>query len=235
VAAKVIRDELVAAGDAADRFQHEARLAAALTHPNVVTVYDFGVFEGRAFLVMELLDGTTLRERMRSSGPLAPAGALAVMRGICAAVDAAHQRQLVHRDLKPENIFLASTDQGETVKVLDFGVAKMLAPDWTASPLASTADGVLVGTLPYMAPEQLRGEAVSATWDLWAIAVIAHELIAGKHPFAGTAVARRAPHTAGECPQLIGEFFDKALSADPENRPATASALMAAFERAVSS
>jgi eukaryotic-like serine/threonine-protein kinase len=239
VAAKVIRDELLVTGDAGDRFQREARLAAALTHPNIVTVYDFGVFERRAFFVMELLEGATLRQRMQSGGPVTPARAVVIVRGVCAAVDAAHQRQLVHRDLKPENIFLAATAQGEAVKVLDFGVAKMLAPaEWTPSPSVNTADGVLVGTLPYMAPEQLRGEAVSAAWDLWALAVIVHEVITGRHPFAGLSAAGTASSgaiqsTPAECPGPLRLFFARALSVDPSERPESASAFLSAFEQAV--
>ena len=124
VAVKVIRDDMVGSPDAADRFRGEARVAASFAHPNVVTIYDFGITDNaRGYLVMERLNGATLRETLRRDGRLAPSRTLHVMRGVCQAVDAAHRRQLVHRDLKPDNIFLTKE---EVPKVLDFGIAKFV-------------------------------------------------------------------------------------------------------------
>ena len=132
VAVKVIRHDLVTNDDIARRFQVEARIAAAFVHPNVVTVHDFGVTGGRPFIVMELLNGTTLREELQRQGPFSPAQTIRILRHVCAAVEAAHRRQLVHRDLKPENIFLARSDGDEVAKVLDFGIAKVLTADTRA-------------------------------------------------------------------------------------------------------
>src|SRR6185436_833474 len=127
VAVKVIRNELMANADIAKRFQREARVAAAFVHPHVVTVHDFGEADGaRAFLVMELLEGRTLRDVLRTPTPVSTSRTLDIMKGVCAAVDAAHRHQLVHRDLKPENVFLVTVDGREHAKVLDFGIAKAI-------------------------------------------------------------------------------------------------------------
>jgi len=128
VAVKVIREDLVGSAEAAERFRREARAAASFAHPNVVTVYDFGVASGtRAFLVMEILEGATLRERLQAQKRLTTDKLLCIVRDVCAALGAAHCRHLVHRDLKPENIFLVNTGSGEAAKILDFGLAKFVA------------------------------------------------------------------------------------------------------------
>jgi len=244
VAVKVIRDDLVGSVEAAERFRREARTAASFTHPNVVTVYDFGVAENqRAFLVMELLEGCTLREELREAKRLSPAHALEIMRGVCSAVDAAHSRQLIHRDLKPENIFLARGQTGEVPKVLDFGIAKFLPGPQQLT--ADTGTGVLMGTLLYMAPEQLRGGTPQSAWDLWALAVVAYEMLVGAHPFArptsaevqgalltGTFTAPTA-HWPGASPHWQ-EFFGKALALDLARRPSSASAFLTQLEQALS-
>lgn len=193
VAVKVIREELVGNAEAAGRFQSEARAAASFAHPNVVTIYDFGVaVNTRAFLVMELLEGIALRDEMRRTGRLPVVQVRSVMRDVCAAVGAAHRRQLVHRDLKPENIFLTRGETGETAKVLDFGIARFLPPATLEGATGATPDTgsvALVGTVRYMSPERLRGGKVPVGWDLWALAVVAYEMLAGAYPFAGTAMA----------------------------------------------
>ena len=176
VAVKVVRDEWVHNPMATQRFRREARAVAGFAHPNVVTVYDYGVETGsRVFLVMELLHGTTLREELRRSGRLSPARTLDVLRGVGSAVGAAHERGFIHRDLKPENIFLV--EHGGPAKVLDFGVAKPLARVDAADPGAApeTEVGVLVGTIGYISPEHLLGDSPDVSWDLWALAVVAYE------------------------------------------------------------
>ncbi len=243
VAVKLIREDRVASADAAERFRREARAAASFAHPNVVTVHDFGlVGETRAFLVMELLEGLTLRQELQAHGRLTAARTLEILRGVSAAVEAAHTRQLIHRDLKPENIFLVRAGAAEVTKVLDFGVAKFL-PSATES-TADTGSGLLVGTLHYMAPEQLRGEAVDASWDLWALAVIAYEMLTGARPFAGTALAEWqaavlagrftpvANHLSG-APLRWQEFFEWALALAPARRPNSALVFFSELERAL--
>ena len=156
VAAKLLREDLVDGPSAAERFQSEARLAAALAHPNVVIVYDIGVTpSGRAFFVMELLDGITLREELHRIGTLQPARALRILSGICAAVAAAHERQLIHRDLKPDNIILSHQHSREVPKVLDFGLAKALEASGGGT---QTRPGMVAGT------PQVHGAGTLAWW-----------------------------------------------------------------------
>ncbi len=230
VAVKVLREELVHDVESAGRFEREARVSAMFTHPNVVTVHDFGVASGsRAFLVMELLEGTRLRDEI-DRGPMSGARVLSIMRGVCSAVDAAHRRQLVHRDLKPENVFLVRGDVGETPKVLDFGIAKVLSGGASSSPL-DTGLGVVVGTPRYMAPEQLRGGSPEPSWDVWALAVVVYEMLTGSHPFATLAlgVAGAEPSAGpawaaedGRVPAAWRPFFSRWLAVEPAGRPADA-------------
>ena len=210
----------------------------------MVTVFDFGsIAETRAFLVMELLQGITLREEICAQKRLAPPRVVEIMRGVCAAVQAAHRRQLVHRDLKPENIFLARGEAGEVPKVLDFGIAKFL-PE-ALQETADTQSGALIGTLAYMAPEQLRGQPVDPSWDLWALAVVTHEMLTGVRPFAGSAGAIHStlvmepltPLAAYEqgSPARWQQFFDRAFDLDPARRPNSAQTFFSELERALAS
>jgi serine/threonine-protein kinase len=238
VAVKMIRDDLLTDPDVARRFQREARLAAAFVHPNVVTVYDFGMTTAaRAFLVMELLVGATLRDALREDR-FEPSRALAVMRGVCAAIDAGHRRQLLHRDLKPENIILVQQGDGETAKVLDFGIAKTLndARDTV------TEAGRLVGTLRYMAPAQLRGEDGDSSSDVWALGVIAYEMLTGAHPFEHVAIGvggdatdyrRMIAQPLGDAPASWRAFFGRALAIDSGHRPASPAVFLAELELAL--
>ncbi len=243
VAVKVIRDDLVGSAEAAERFRREARTAASFAHPNVATIYDFGVAAGtRAFLVMELLAGATLREELLRKKRLAAPRTLEIMRGVCAAVDAAHRRQLIHRDLKPENIFLVRDETSETAKVLDFGIAKFLPTATGAT--ADTGSGLLVGTLHYLAPEQLQGLGVEPGWDLWALAVVAYEMLTGAQPFAGATPAEwesavlagrftpLAKHLA-EAPARWQEFFARAFALEKDKRPTSALTFFSELERSL--
>jgi tRNA A-37 threonylcarbamoyl transferase component Bud32 len=241
VAIKVMRPDLLSSAEAAARFKREARAAAGFSHPNVVTVYDYSVADdGRAYLVMELLAGCSLREAMRRDGRLLPSRARAVLAGVCAAVEAAHEHRLLHRDLKPENVFLTKAGDGETPKVLDFGVAKALDAGEGATSQLNTGTGQLVGTLAYMSPDQLQGGAPEPAWDVWALTVIAYEMLAGVHPFAAAGRPLHAAVLAGQCAppsRHLGEdgrrwdaFFAKALGPDPGERPPTARELLARFE-----
>ena len=244
VAVKVLREELVGDRESASRFEREARIAASFSHPNVVTVFDFGVIgDSRAFLVMERLEGTTLRDEI-SRGPLEQARVLAVMRGVCGAVDAAHRRQLIHRDLKPENVFLAQGDGGESPKVLDFGIAKALSGSYSHADHQTTM-GVVLGTRQYMAPEQLRGESPEPSWDLWALALIVHEMLTGYHPFASLAIGLTGAGIPTAQPMAIRDStpvpvawqqsFARWLSVESAGRPASAGALLAELEQMLSS
>jgi serine/threonine-protein kinase len=237
VAVKLVREDLVGLPGAAERFQREARIAAAFSHPNVVTVHDFGVTGSHAFLVMELLEGRTLRDTLRAEGRVEGQRALAIVRDVTSAVEAAHRRQLVHRDLKPENIMI----QGDMcAKVLDFGIAKFLAAHDGESLMAHTTGGALLGTPLYMAPEQLRGENPDPSWDLWALAVIAFEMLSGSHPFAsvtsvldvGMRVSGFDPRSAN-LPSGCQQFFARALALNRAARPESPAVFLAELERSL--
>jgi tRNA A-37 threonylcarbamoyl transferase component Bud32 len=229
VAVKVLREDFVAGQRAAERFQSEARIAAALEHPNVVTVHDIGVTSsGRAFFIMELLEGVTLREELNRAGQMAAPRVLHVMRGVCAAVEAAHSREVIHRDLKPENIFLCEGAASAIPKVLDFGLAKALE---ISSGDRLTEAGLVIGTPEYMAPERLRGGTPSADWDLWALAVIAFEMITGALP---SAEGRAMPPSVENLPSAaLRQCFARALAADPLDRPTSAQELLEELDRAL--
>jgi serine/threonine-protein kinase len=230
VAVKLVREDLVASPFARERFQRETRIAASFTHPHIVTVHDYGVApDGRAFIVMEMLRGVTLAERLRREGALPPAHVLAILHDVCAAVGVAHARGFVHRDVKPANIFLVRDDAGERAKVLDFGIARLLAPG--AADGTSTWAGALVGTPRYMAPEQLRGEPVSTAWDVWALTMVAFEMLSGASAFEG-ADPERPGALAGARPEWQ-PFFDDALAFDPARRPQTVGALLERLGTAV--
>jgi len=242
VAAKLIRDDLVGSPEAAERFRREARAAAGFAHPNVVTVHDFGLSGSRAFLVMELLEGVSLRQELRHQGRLPAGRTREILRGVCAAVESAHRRQLIHRDLKPENIFLARGESGESAKVLDFGLVKSLSGDFQET--ADTSAGILVGTLRYMSPDQFRGEAPGPAWDLWALGVVAYELLTGQHPFGtGSGPDLHAAVLGGrftpiaiafpEAPPGWQEFFARSLALQAENRPRTAQAFFSELDNAL--
>jgi serine/threonine-protein kinase len=182
VAIKVIRPDLIEEAGVRARFRQEARTAAGLLHRNVITIYDFGIERQYPFIVMELLSGRTLRGELDSSKRLSLERTIEILDGVCAAIEEAHRRQFLHRDIKPENIFLADTPTGEVVKVLDFGLVKALGISKMSS--TTTAPGGIAGTPGYMAPEQLFGERAGPSSDVWAVGVVAYEMLTGTHPFA---------------------------------------------------
>ena len=198
VALKTLPALFVADAERVARFEREARLLATLNHPNIATVYGFERQDGIIALVMELVEGETLDERLRRSAVpgrgLALAPALHLARQIISAVDAAHEKGIVHRDLKPANIKLTPDDE---VKVLDFGLAKTLesehardgAPATTILTPPMTRLGVVLGTTAYMSPEQARGQAVDKRTDIWAFGCILYEMLAGRPAFAGETIS----------------------------------------------
>jgi Tol biopolymer transport system component len=182
VAIKVLLPHFTGDADRLRRFADEARTAGALNHSNIVTVYDVGEHHGVPYLVAECLEGQSLRHRLEA-GAVSARDALTIALGIARGLAAAHARSIVHRDLKPENTFLRS-DGG--VKILDFGLAKLqLSLQGVPPGTMRTMTGVIVGTAGYMAPEQIRSEAVDARADLFALGVMLYEMLAGKHPFRG--------------------------------------------------
>src|SRR5262245_39126684 len=164
------------------RFEREARAVAALSHPNILAIHDFGRHNGVVYAIFELLEGTTLRERLKT-GPLPPRKAAAIAAQIARGLDAAHSRGIVHRDIKPENLLITGAG---LVKILDFGIARGEDPVGTGETRTvnlATVPGQAIGTVSYMAPEQLRGELITAASDLFAVGVVLHEMISGRRPF----------------------------------------------------
>lgn len=172
-------------GEAARRFVREARIAGRIRHPNVVDVYDINLGADGCFIVMELLEGESLDQRVERSGALPVAEACQVMLGCLAGVGAAHAVGVIHRDLKPANIFLCRTSEPQRwhPKVVDFGISRTLEQAGTAQSSTETRKGTLVGTPAYMAPEQLRGAACDARTDVYAVGVSLYEALSGRRAF----------------------------------------------------
>ncbi|MBX7193435.1 MAG: protein kinase [Sandaracinaceae bacterium] len=182
VALKVLHDNLGSISALKRRFEREARVLAKLEHPNIVEITDFGVSEaGHTYIAMELLEGRTLEQQL-DEAPLPPPRALTVMREVLRGLAFAHERQVVHRDLKPANVFLCGPT-GERVKLLDFGLAKMLSDDDVAEDGTLTRRGRIVGTPAYMAPEQITGTGLDVRADVYACGILLYELLADRRPF----------------------------------------------------
>src|SRR5713226_2145653 len=192
VAIKVLPASFSRDPDRLRRFEQEAKAAGLLNHPNITAVHDIGVHEGAPYIVTELLEGETLRERL-AGGPLPQSKALDFAGQIAQGLAAAHAKGIVHRDLKPENLFV--TKDGR-VKILDFGLAKLERPDFegagqTNMPTATpgTEPGVVLGTLGYMSPEQVRGRPADPRSDIFAFGAILYEMLSGKRAFHGDSAA----------------------------------------------
>jgi tetratricopeptide (TPR) repeat protein len=237
VAVKVLRESL-ASGTVWERFEREARAASALSHPNICAVYDVGEAEGRPYLVMELLEGQTLRGYVGRQ-PAQPAVVIALGAQIADALEAAHAKGIIHRDIKAGNIMVTGRRH---VKVLDFGLAKYAAgageADNTRTIESLTAAGTVVGTPHYMAPEILQGKPADARSDLWALGVVLHELLTGGLPFQGStafevsaAILRQAPPPlpAG-VPWGLRTIVERCLEKQPEQRYQNAGEVRAALE-----
>ena len=186
VAIKVLPDNLSSDPNALKRFQVEAKALAALSHANIVSIFDVGTDQDISFVVMELLSGETLRARL--TRVVSWQKAIEISISVAEGLAAAHSKGVVHRDLKPENIFITSDDH---VKILDFGLARLkpiVAEQHTTEVLTQSApsqDGVLRGTVPYMSPEQIRGESVDTRTDIFALGCVLYEMITGKKAFPG--------------------------------------------------
>ena len=243
VAVKVLLTTAQTSPEALARFQREGIAACRVKHPNAVAVTDFGVTAaGAAFLVMELLEGQSLQDEMKRVGRFAAPRCAEILTPLCAALAEAHAAGIVHRDIKPANVFLQRTPQGETVKVLDFGIAKMADEDARAGNL--TVEGGILGTPVYMAPERFRGEAIDGASDVYSVGVMLYQMLAGRLPFAAPDsdlmaivmmhLHREPPPLAEADPEIAPEIDGIVMSTlrkDPRQRPAIAS-LAASFARA---
>src|SRR3974390_250064 len=208
VAIKVLPTSFSADRDRLQRFSQEARAAAALNHPNILSIFDIGDEQGAPYVVSELLEGETLRERLKS-GPLPIRRvidhAVQVARGLAAA----HEKGIVHRDLKPENLFI--TNDGR-VKILDFGLAKLTRPETSDTADAATQTrqiatdaGTVMGTVGYMAPEQVRGKPADPRSDIFAFGAILYEMLSGKRAFHGDSAADTMSALLKEDPPDLAE------------------------------
>jgi len=184
VAVKILPEELAENPEALRRFEREAKAVAALSHPNILAIHDFGTEQSLSYAVMELLEGETLRARLTRSA-LGWREAVEVGIPIAEGLAAAHARGIIHRDLKPENIFLTRDGQ---VKILDFGIARVkqaVSPDSETVTSTATKPGTVMGTIGYMSPEQVRGEVADAPSDIFSFGSVLYEMVAGRRPFAG--------------------------------------------------
>ncbi|MET8773716.1 Stk1 family PASTA domain-containing Ser/Thr kinase [Nocardia sp. NPDC050713] len=235
VAIKVLRADLARDPTFYLRFKREAQNAAALNHPAIVAVYDTGEAEVDGgplpYIVMEYVDGETLRDIVRGKGPLPPRRAMEIIADVCAALDFSHKAGIVHRDMKPANIMI---NRAGAVKVMDFGIARALAD--SSNPMTQTA--AVIGTAQYLSPEQARGETVDARSDVYSVGCVLFEILTGEPPFTGDspiAVAyqhvredpRLPSHVYSGVPRELDSVVLKAMSKNPANRYQTAAEMRA--------
>jgi serine/threonine protein kinase len=236
---KVLTGNLFGNRDALRRFEREAQASARLNHPNITTVYDYGLLstEG-AYLVMELIHGCTLRALIKSDGFVSPFRAAALFDQVLSGVAAAHNAGIVHRDLKPENIFIAKGEKEEDVmKILDFGLAKFAQQEFNGANYdgqSVTTPGTVMGTFGYMAPEQLTGGKVDERSDLFSVGVMVVETLTGRRPFSGkthhemlTNILQKPFRLSEQSSEarLLDLALQRCLAKDAKNRFASVAAL----------
>jgi eukaryotic-like serine/threonine-protein kinase len=233
VAVKILHPKLANRKDLVSRFRREARAMSHLTHPNTVKVHNFGELEdGSLYIVMEYLEGKNLNQTVRSEGPLPMERGLPILIQCCNALQEAHQQGIIHRDLKPENIFISA--QGgikDFAKVLDFGLAKVTEREMRPGSIILTQEGMVFGTPEFMSPEQAQGKTLTASSDLYSLAVILYEVLTGKLPFEAKnpmefiqlhvtqppkPINERVPGKT--FPPLLWTVLERALAKKPEER-----------------
>jgi serine/threonine protein kinase len=228
VAVKLLEESAAADESLRRRFTREAQIAAALSHPNVVAVFDVGEADGRPYIVMECVEGPTLAERLTAEGPLPPAEVAEIGRQVCAGLERAHAAGLVHRDLKPGNLI-----QGRdgTVKIADFGIA------YAAEATSLTEAGTILGTASYLAPEQAEGGPVTEASDLYALGAVLYELLSGRPPYAfesladvGTGARLSSPPPLDGVPEELERVVLQCLEPSPDDRPGSAAEMRRALE-----
>ncbi len=207
VAIKVLRSLDKNDQRAVERFRREARAAAALAHPNAVTIYDFVEEQGQYFLVMEYIHGPTLKELIRQRGPLYARETLEIAAQVCSVLQVAHARGFIHRDIKPQNIMLVEDSESSStisngiwVKLTDFGSVRV------AEEAGLTNSGIVLGTADYLSPEQARGDPLTASSDLYSLGVVMFEMLTGRPPFVGPTAVSIAMQHASANPPLLRQF-----------------------------
>jgi serine/threonine protein kinase len=240
VALKVLHASLAGDQNRADRFKQEAVTISSLVHPNIITVFDYGCTpEGQPYLVMEYVNGETLDKLIEREGSLSLSRSIDIMSQCCSALSAAHKAGIIHRDIKPQNILLSQTDEGDSVKILDFGLARLVCGD---NKLTKT--GQAMGTPGYMSPEQYFGQQTDQTSDIYSLGCVLFECLTGKPCFNFTAdsLQMMATQTLQGIPKLktarpdlyfppiIQLILDRATDKEPANRFANAGLLKAELE-----
>ena len=245
VAIKILRSVDKSDSRAVERFRREARAAAALAHPNAVTIYDFVEEMGQYFLVMEYIHGPTLKQLIAQRRHLQPRETIEIAAQVCAVLQVAHARTFIHRDIKPQNIMLAwsggtsggglsFSDGGAWVKLTDFGIVRV------AEDAGLTNSGIVLGTADYLSPEQARGETLTASSDLYSLGVVMFEMLTGRPPFVGpTAVSIAMQHASANPPPLrqfnpsvppaLEQLVLRTLPKEPEDRFSSAAEMQQAL------
>jgi eukaryotic-like serine/threonine-protein kinase len=233
VAVKLLSPSLVQDEPARARFLREARALAQVNSPHVVAVYDAGEDDERPYLVMELVDGTTLEHELERAGRVEPARAVAIATDIASGLASAHEQGIVHRDVKPSNVFLTPSD---AAKIGDFGIARLERPDATL-----TLTGQTFGSPPYVAPEQATGGTVDARADLYSLGCVLFQMLVGRRPFSGddaVSLVYQHVHTTPprvdslhpEVPVALGDLVAGLMAKDPDDRPDSAEEVRRALE-----
>ena len=233
VAVKLLSPSLVQEEPARARFLREARALAQVNSPHVVAVYDAGEDDERPYLVMELVEGTTLEHEFERAGRLEPARAVAIAKDIASGLASAHEQGIVHRDVKPSNVFLTSSD---AAKIGDFGIARLERPDATL-----TLTGQTFGSPPYVSPEQATGGTVDARADLYSLGCVLFQMLVGRRPFSGDdpvslvyqhvhSTPPRVDSLQPEVPVALGDLVAGLMAKDPDDRPDSAEEVQRALE-----
>lgn len=243
VALKVLRPQLAVDQDIVRRFEQEATALGRLHHPHAINVFDFGFTpQGSPFLVMDFIEGQTLKEILRQEGPLPIARMNKLLGQICGALQAAHAEGIIHRDIKPDNILISEADGEDWVTVVDFGVAKI--QEDINQRAALTGAGIIIGTPRYMSPEQSEGKTIDHRSDIYSLGVVLYEMLTGEAPFNDDSSTRLLIKHLTEMPPPLSEkrpdlpaeieaIVMCTLAKDPDERPASALELSEAFEQAV--
>ncbi len=244
VAVKILRPDYAADPKIVERFEREARAASLVRHPNAINIMDYGVAAGNTpFLVMELVEGATVRELLKRHGAMRLERVVGIVNQACAALEAAHAVGVIHRDIKPENIIISQVDGRDWVEVVDFGIAKI--QEDVSRRAALTGANLIIGTPRYMSPEQAQERPVDARSDIYSLGLVVYEMLAGSPPFAGSSATRlliahavETPppltDTRPDLPEEVAAVVMRSLDKNPERRQQSALEFAREFERAAS-
>ena len=237
VALKLLAERFSEDAEFRERLLRESRIAASLDHPNVIPVYEAGETDDRLFIAMRFVEGPDLEALLRSDGPLEPARAIAIASQVADALDAAHARGLVHRDVKPSNVLLDRQDRREHVYLADFGLTQSVSD-------RGPTDGHLVGTVDYVAPEQIRGDDVDGRADVYGLGCVLFKALTGSVPFSGVSDVAvidahletpppRASERRDTLPEALDDVLARAMAKEPEDRQPTCAALVGEARKAL--